>query len=75
MYDIGEYISERSRGGDCHLLMAHRVFKGKKIGVKADAPVRIGAGIPIFEVAFDGAAYVCQLAPYLVMASGVQLYL
>lgn len=44
-------------------------------GVERDASVGIGAGSPIFQIPFYAAPHVGELAPYLVMPSGKQLYL
>jgi hypothetical protein len=43
-------------------------------GVKTDSAVGIAAGSSVFEVAFDGTAYGCQLTTNLVMATCFQLY-
>ena len=44
-------------------------------GVQAYAAVGIGAGSAVFQVAFDWAAHVSQLAGYLVMAACEKFYL
>ena len=43
-------------------------------GVKANAAVRIGTGRPVFEVTFDRAAQMAQLAAYLMVTAGEQLH-
>ena len=50
------------------------MFKLNLEGMKADTPVRIGAGSAVFQVSFDGATQMCQLAAYLMMPAGVQFY-
>ncbi len=44
-------------------------------GMQRDAPIRIGAWRPVFQVALYDAAHPCQLAAYLVMPAREQLHL
>ena len=54
--------------------MAHGVFQREVAGMQGDASVGVAAWSTVFQVAFYRAANLGQLAPYLVVASGVQVY-
>ena len=54
--------------------MAHGVLQCEIAGVQGDAAVGIAAWSTVFQVALYGAAHLGQLASYLVVASGVQVY-
>ena len=59
-----------NRGCDFDVLFRYGVDKFHASCVKRDASVGVGAFGTVFEVAFYGAAYGRQLAPYLVVATG-----
>ncbi len=44
------------------------------VSLQADASVGIGTGCAVFQVSLDGAAYVGELAAYLVMPSGEEFH-
>ena len=50
------------------------MFQFQVTGVQTDATVRIATWGTVFQVAFYGAAYLCQLASYLMVSSRMQLY-
>jgi hypothetical protein len=44
-------------------------------GKKANASILIRSRISVFQIAFDRTTDFCKLSPYLVMTSGMELYL
>ncbi len=61
--------------GDDKRLLADGMDEGNLPGVQADAAVGIAAGSAVFEVAFDGAADVGELAANLMVPAGQQFHL
>lgn len=57
-----------------HLRMLDRVLEADFTGVQAYAPVGVRAGRAVLEVALYGAAYMSQLAAYLVVTPGKQFH-
>ena len=51
------------------------MLKTDGVSVERDTAIGIGARGSIFEVASYGASYVRELASYLVVAAGVEVYL
>ena len=68
-----EYVGGRPWGGDDYFLVAYGVDECEAVGVERDTAVGIGTRVTVFEVAADGAAYMCQLAAYLVVAACVEM--
>ena len=58
------------RSGDDKRLLSDGMDEGDLPSVQADAAVGIAAGCAVFEVAFDGAADMGELAANLVVPSG-----
>ena len=47
--------------------------EGEGVGLQTDASVGIAAGEAVFEVAFDGTAYLGELTAYLVMTACLEV--
>lgn len=62
------------RGGDCHLRFQCRVLEGDFVGMEAYRGIGVGTGITVFQVAFDGASNMSQLASNLMMTTCKQIY-
>ena len=66
--------SLRHRGYHRHLGFQRRMLKGDFVGMQADRGIRVGTRVAVFQVTFDWAADVRQLATNLMMSAGKQFY-